>query len=99
MNQVKIGQFILSLRKEQHLTQRELADQLHISDKTVSKWETGRGLPEVSLMIPLCEILHISVNELLSGERLAESDYKKKAEENMVQINIENVKKDIEKIL
>lgn len=68
------------------MTQRELAEQLHISDKTVSKWETGNGLPEVGFMLPLCELLHISVNELLSGRRLDEQQYYKKAEENMMDL-------------
>ena len=81
MNQTKIGRFIAAQRKELSLTQRQLADQLNISDKTISKWETGNGLPEVSLMLPLCEVLHVTVNELLHGERLADSDYKQKAEE------------------
>ncbi len=86
MNQVKIGKFIAEQRKSKSLTQRELADSLLISDKTVSKWETGKGLPEVSLMIPLCEILSISVNELLSGERIHDSKYKEKAEMILVDL-------------
>lgn len=57
MDQSKIGKFIAQVRKEQSFTQRQLADMLGISDKTVSKWETGNGLPEVSLMMPLCELL------------------------------------------
>ena len=81
MNQANIGRFIAAMRKEQSLTQRQLADKLGISDKTVSKWETGNGMPEVSLMLPLCEALHITVNELLHGQRLTDSDYKEKAEE------------------
>ena len=86
MDQVKIGKFIQEMRKEQSLTQRELAEKLNISDKTISKWETGNGLPEVGLMLPLCELLHISVNELLSGERLDEKQYHKKAEENIMDL-------------
>ena len=86
MDQVRIGQFIAQIRKEKGLTQRQLADELLISDRTISKWETGKGLPEVSLMMPLCEILGISVNELLSGERLSDAAYKEKAEENIVNI-------------
>lgn len=86
MEQVKIGKFIQEMRKEQSLTQRELAEKLNISDKTISKWETGNGLPEVSLMLPLCELLHISVNELLSGQRLDEKQYYKKAEENIMDL-------------
>lgn len=81
MDQLKTGTFIATLRKEHSLTQRQLADLLNISDKTVSKWETGKGLPEVSLMLPLCDILHITVNELLSGQKLTDSDYKQKTEE------------------
>lgn len=84
MNQSKIGKFIAALRTERGLTQRELAQKLHISDKTVSKWENSRGLPDASLMLPLCETLGISVNELLSGERLDDAAYREKAEENMV---------------
>lgn len=90
MEQRKIGKFIATERKTQGFTQRQLADQLGISDKTVSKWETGKGLPEVSLMIPLCETLHITVNDLLSGERVSESDYQKKAENNMMDLIKEN---------
>ena len=86
MDQVKIGQFIKALRKEKKLTQRELAEELNISEKTVSKWETGNGLPEVSLMMPLCALLEISVNELLSGERLDEKRYFEKAEKNIMSL-------------
>ena len=86
MDQVKIGKFIAEMRKEQGLTQRELAEKLLISDKTVSKWECGNGLPEVSLMLPLCEILQISVNELLSGKRLHSSEYQQNAEENLMKL-------------
>lgn len=91
MDQIKIGKFIAQMRKEQSLTQRRLADLLGISDKTVSKWECGNGLPEVSLMLPLCEVLHISVNELLSGQRLTASEYKTRAEENMMNLMQERV--------
>lgn len=86
MDQVKTGKFIAEQRKSKSLTQRELADKLSISDKTVSKWETGKGLPEVSLMMPLCEILSVSVNELLSGERIHDSEYKEKAEMILVDL-------------
>ena len=86
MDQIKIGKFIAEERKAKEYTQRELADKLSISDKTISKWERGNGFPEVSLLLPLCNELEITVNELLSGERLQEMDYKKKAEENMVNL-------------
>lgn len=86
MDQIKIGEFIAEERKAKKYTQRELADKLSISDKTISKWERGNGFPEVSLLLPLCNELEITVNELLSGERLQAMDYKKKAEENMVNL-------------
>ena len=86
MDQVKIGRFIKAMRKEKNLTQREIAERLSISEKTVSKWETGNGMPEVSLMLPLCELLNISVNELLSGERLDEKLYYEKAEQNIMSL-------------
>ena len=86
MDQVKIGQFIKAIRKEKNLTQRAVAATLNISEKTVSKWETGNGLPEVSLMLPLCELLEISVNELLSGEKLDEKKYFEKAEQNIMSL-------------
>lgn len=90
MDQMRIGKFIAESRKALGLTQRQLADTLDISDKTVSKWECGKGLPEVSLMLPLCRTLGISVNEMLSGERLDEESYKEKAEENMMDLIKEN---------
>lgn len=90
MDQSKTGKFIAQERRVQNLTQRQLADKLAISDKTVSKWECGKGLPEVSLMLPLCEILQITVNDLLSGEKVAEGEYQKKAEENMMDLIREN---------
>ena len=86
MDQIKTGQFIKAIRKEKNLTQREVAEKLNISEKTVSKWETGNGLPEVGLMLPLCELLEISVNELLSGERLDEKRYFEKAEQNIMSL-------------
>lgn len=90
MDQIKIGQFIAAIRHENRMTQKQLADALSVSDKTVSKWECGKGLPEVSLMLPLCTILQITVNELLTGERIEETEYQKKAEENMMNLMEEN---------
>lgn len=92
MNQVKIGEFITTIRKEKGLTQRQLAEQIGVSDKTISKWECGRGLPEMSMMEPLCETLQVNINELLSGERLSEESYSKKAEENMMKLMQESEK-------
>lgn len=90
MDQIRIGRFIAESRKSKGLTQRQLADALSISDKTVSKWERGKGLPEVSLMLPLCAALDITVNDLLSGERVSSTDYQKKAEGNMIDLMKEN---------
>lgn len=89
MNQIKIGRFIADERKRKGYTQKQLSEKLEISDKTISKWERGNGFPEVSLLLPLCNELEITVNELLSGERVSEEDYRKKAEENMVNLVIE----------
>lgn len=90
MDQIKIGKFIAEKRKAKNLTQKQLAGLLSISDKTVSKWECGKGLPEVSLMLQLCETLNINVNDLLSGENVSDIDYQKKAEENMMKLIKEN---------
>ena len=86
MDQIKTGKFIAQMRKEHGLTQTQLADKLLIINKTVSKWETGKGMPEVSLMLPLCEALGINVNELLTGEKIPTENYKEKAEENMMDL-------------
>lgn len=90
MDQIKIGKFIAESRKSRNLTQRQLADILSISDKTISKWECGKGLPEVSLMLPLCAALDITVNDLLSGENVSQTDYQRKAERNMMNLIKEN---------
>ena len=86
MDQIKIGRFIADERKRKGYTQKQLSEKLEISDKTISKWERGNGFPEVSLLLPLCNELEITVNELLSGERVSEEDYLKKAEGNMVNL-------------
>lgn len=97
MDQVKIGRFIAQKRKELGLTQRELAEKLGIGDKAVSKWECGRGMPDNSIMVPLCNLLGINVNELLSGESLSENNYNEKAEDiimTLIQEKETLVKKD-----
>ncbi len=86
MDQIKIGKFIAEMRKEQNMTQRQLAEHLNISDKTVSKWECGNGMPDNSILLELCDVLHINVNELLSGEKVSLDNYHRKAEENMLQL-------------
>ena len=86
MDQKKIGLFIKNCRKEKELTQQELDDKLGVSFKTISKWECGNGLPDVSLMIPLCDELGITVNDLLSAEHIHQYDYMEKAEENLLEV-------------
>ena len=86
MDQVRSGRFIAEERKKKGYTQKQLAEKLNISDKTISKWECGNGFPEVSLLLPLCEELGITVNDLLSGELVSGEDYQKKAEDNMVEM-------------
>ena len=84
MDTIKIGKFIAERRKKQNLTQAELAEKLCITDRAVSKWECGRSMPDSSIMLELCEVLEISVNELLTGEVLEMKDYNKQAELNLV---------------
>ncbi|MCI9134108.1 MAG: helix-turn-helix transcriptional regulator [Lachnospiraceae bacterium] len=84
MNQTEIGKFIAQCRKEKKLTQAQLAEKLGITDRAVSKWETGKGMPDSSLLLELSEILGITVNELLSGARISEEAYEKKADENLI---------------
>lgn len=84
MNQEKIGKFILKLRKEKNMTQQELADKIGVTDRAISKWENGRGMPDLSLMKPLCDELGITINELISGENLDKKEYKEKSDENII---------------
>jgi transcriptional regulator with XRE-family HTH domain len=86
LDQQRTGAFITELRKEKGYTQKQLADEIGVSDKAVSRWETGRGLPDTSVMPQLCESLSISLNELLAGERLTGDAYTGKAEEIMVDL-------------
>lgn len=84
MNQTEIGKFIAKSRKSKKLTQAQLAEKLNITDRAVSKWETGKSMPDSSIMLDLCEILGITVNELLSGEEIDMESYEKKADENLI---------------
>ncbi len=95
LDQIKIGKFIASLRKEKGMTQSELAAKIGVTDRAVSKWENGRGMPDISLIQSLCSELSISVNELLCGERISEEEIKIKADENIVnslKLNFKNIK-------
>lgn len=84
MNQTEIEEFIAKCRKEKKLTQAQLAERLNITDRAVSKWETGKSMPDSSIMLELCEILGITVNDLLSGEKISMESYEKKADENLI---------------
>ncbi len=86
MDQVKIGKFIAACRRDQGLTQMQLAERLGITDRAVSKWENGRSLPDSSIMLELCSILKISVNDLLCGEVVKMDNYKEKSEELILEI-------------
>ena len=84
MNQEKIGKFIAECRKTKKLTQSELAEKLGVTDKSVSNWENGRNMPDLSLFKSLCELLDISINDLISGEKLSKEIYQEKLEENII---------------
>ena len=96
MDQIKIGQFIAECRKKQQLTQMQLAEKLNVTDRAVSKWENGKTMPDSSIMLELCHILQISVNDLLNGEVISMENYNKKLEQQlleMVEQKVENDKK------
>ncbi len=86
MNLQTIGKFIKEQRKLKGYTQSELAEKIFVSEKTISKWECGNGFPDASLILPLCNALEISANELLSGKRLQGEEYKLEAEKNLMQL-------------
>ena len=84
-----IGKFIKEQRKAKGLTQLQLSEKLNVSEKTISKWECGNGFPDTSLMLPICEELDISANELLSGKKLTTNEYKQLAENNLIKLKSE----------
>ena len=86
MDQVKIGKFISEKRKQQNLTQMQLAESLGITDRAVSKWETGRSLPDASIMLDLCEVLKITVNDLLCGEVVSMEKYNEKSQKILIEM-------------
>ena len=93
MDIAKIGRYIAEKRKRARLTQRQLADKLGKSDKSVSKWERGICLPDVSVYMELCEILEISVNEFLAGEDISEDSVREKSDETLLQVSKEGKNK------
>ena len=86
MDTVKIGKYIAQKRKDLGLTQREIAEQLGMSDKSVSKWERGVCLPEVSVYMELCRILGISLNEFIAGEDIEQVELQEKSEQNILDV-------------
>ena len=86
MDQIKIGKFISERRRAQGLTQAELAERLGITDRAVSKWETGRSLPDSSIMLDLCRLLSISVTDLLCGEVVSMENYNKELEKQFIEL-------------
>ncbi len=84
MNQVKIGEFIAKCRKDKKMTQVELGEKLGVTEKAISNWENGRNMPDLSLFKPLCDELNITINDLMSGEKIDKEKYQEKFEENIV---------------
>ncbi len=89
MNQEKIGRFIAECRKNNGLTQMQLAEKLGVTDRAVSKWENGRSMPDSSIMLDLCGILNITVNDLLSGEKISMENNEQKNEELLLEMSKE----------
>lgn len=85
MDMVSIGKFIAALRKEQELTQEQLGEKLGVTNKTISRWETGTYLPPAEMLLSMSELFSVSINEILSGRRLSDDEYKQSAEENLRQ--------------
>ncbi len=97
MNQERIGKFIAECRKEKKMTQVELAEKLGVTDRSVSKWENGRGMPDVSLFVNLCNILEITLNEFFAGEKINKKDIIDKTDQNLI-VSIKETKKEKKKL-
>jgi len=93
MDQIKIGRFIAECRKKENLTQMQLSEKLGITDRAVSKWETGKSLPDSAIMLELCDILKITVNDLLSGEKISMENNNQKNEQLLLDMAKELEKK------
>lgn len=96
MDQIKIGRFIAERRKRKNMTQMQLAEKLGVTDRAISKWERGKGMPDSAIMLDLCNELEINVNELLSGELIDANKYNQKAEEKLLKMAKEKEIKDHE---
>lgn len=86
MDQVKIGRFIAERRKANRLTQMQLAEKLNITDRAVSKWETGKSMPDSAIMPELCQLLNITINDLFNGEVIVMENYKEKSEQLLIEM-------------
>lgn len=95
MDQIKIGKFIAECRKNKNITQAQLAEKLNITDRAVSKWENGKSLPDSSLMLELCDILEITVNDLLCGEKVSSEEYTGKLQERLLEAIDSKMKADV----
>ena len=94
MDYKKIGYFIMNERKAKNLTQAKLAEKLFVSEKTISKWENGNGVPDTNTLPKLCEVFEITLNELLNGERISTENYTSKAENTLLELQTAKVEKD-----
>ena len=94
MNQVKIGKFIAEKRKEKKLTQQQLAEKLGVSDRAISNWENGKNMPDISLFPIISKELDVTVNDLMSGEKVDKKNYQEKFEENIIYTIDKTVKKE-----
>lgn len=86
MDQEKIGNFIANKRKEKNMTQQELADKLGVTDRAIGNWENGRRMPDISIMKELCDVLDITINELIEGKELSQSEEQTLADKNIISI-------------
>ena len=89
MDYNKIGEFIATERKTKKLTQAKLGELVFVSEKTISKWENGNGIPDTNSLVKLCEVFEVSLNELLNGGRMSKEEYKNKAEEELLKLQKE----------
>lgn len=97
MDQIKIGKFIAECRKSQNMTQLQLAERMNVTDRAVSKWENGKSMPDSSLMLELCNVLKISVTDLLNGENIKTGNYNQRLEQSL--IDMVKQKEDADKML
>ena len=86
MDIIKTGEFIAKLRKDKGLTQEQFGDKMGVTNKTVSRWETGKYLPPADILLLMSELFDVSINELLAGQRLSDDEYKQTAEKNLTEV-------------